>query len=95
MPDWPKPQLKKIRPYALATIPFLAVFAWELAFVLAHRPETPDILHGYAVPMGSDGKTVYMSVWDCVILFGSWLCGAAVMMTGLWQAGVFGQFVKR
>ncbi len=76
-------QMKKIWPYSLGSMPFIAVFAYELASVFPRRPVTPDLVHGYTIAMGIAHRTVYISAGDGVLLFGAWLCAAAVILTGL------------
>ncbi len=88
-------QMKQIWPYSLGSIPFIAVFAYELAVVFPHRPLAPDPAHGYTIAMGIDHKTVYISAGDSVLLFGAWLCTAAVVLTGLWRIGMFQRFFPR
>ncbi len=88
-------QLKKVRPYALAMIPFIAAFAYELALVLPHRPAAPDMARGYTISMGLNHGVVYISAGDCALMFGLVLCAAAIGVTGAWQAGVFQYFRRR
>ncbi len=88
-------QVKKIRPYALLMIPFLALFAYELAVILPHRPRMPDLVHGYTIAMGRVDKAVYVSAGDLILIFGTWLCGAAVLLTGVWRAGLLQRALRR
>ena len=91
MPNLTGGQLKKFRLYALATIPFIALFAFELATVLLHRPSAPDLIHGYTIAIGSegDGKPVYFSAGDLALILGPFLCGFAIQVVGLWRIGLF------
>ncbi len=90
-----KDQVKRIRPYALLMIPFLALFAYELAVILPHRPRMPDLVHGYTIAMGKVDTAVYVSAGDLILIFGTWLCGAAVLLAGIWRAGVLQRALRR
>ena len=94
MQNTSRADVKKIRPYALATIPFLALFAYELATVLPHRPTTPDPTHGYTIAMGSEGrgKPVYVSAGDLFLILAPFFCGFAIVATGSWRAGLGPRF---
>ncbi len=90
-------ELKRIRSYALAAIPFIALFAYELATLFSHRPAMPDLMHGYTIALGSDNsdKRVYVSAGDLTLLLGAFLCAFVIMAIGSWRAGLFRQFVRR
>ncbi len=83
--------MKTIRTYALATLPFIALFAYQLLAVLPHRPQAPDLVHGYTIPLSLDdgGPAHYISGLDCVITFGPFLCALAIMAIGMWRGGAF------
>jgi hypothetical protein len=89
-------ELKRIRSYALAAIPFIALFAYELATLFSHRPAMPDLMHGYTIALGSDNsdKRVYVSAGDLTLLFGPFLCAFVIMTIGAWRAGLFRQFLR-
>ena len=88
-------QLKKIRPYALGAIPFIVLFAYELAVILPHRPATSDLVHGYTIAAGNAHKMVYISTVDCVLIFGTFACAFAVIATGFWRTGLFQRLLQR
>ncbi len=95
MQNFTADQAKKIRLLALAIVPFLAVFAFELVVVLPHRPVMPDVVHGYTIPLGLDHKTVYITIGDLIMTFGAVFCGAAVFLAGFWRIGLFKQILRR
>ncbi len=90
-------QGKAVRLMALAMMPFIAFFAFEILCVLPHRPAAPDVLHGYTIPLGleGEGKTVYISVIDCVLTFGPFLCAGAICLFTFWRTGLFNQIRRR
>jgi hypothetical protein len=82
--------IKNIRMYALAILPFIAFFGYQVAIVLPHRPEYSDLVHGYTIPLGlDDNRTHYISVLDCVLTFVPFLCGMVIIAIGMWRSGVF------
>ncbi len=83
--------MKNIRVYALAVLPFIAFFAYQLDSLLRHRPQTPDMAHGYTIPLdiGDSGAPNYISVLDCVLTFGPFLCAAVIIAIGMWRSGAF------
>ena len=83
--------IKRIRSYALAAVPFIAFFAYQIAVVLPHRPDAADIAHGYTIPVALDDGAAsrYISVLDCVLTFGPFLCAALIVGIGLWRSGAF------
>ena len=87
-------ELRRIRAYALAASPFLALFAYELATLFSHRPAMPDLVHGYTVALGSEGsdKHVYVSALDLSLLLGPFFCAFGIVAIGVWRAGLFKQF---
>jgi len=91
-------EVKKIRPYVLAMIPFMALFAYELATMLPHRPSVPDLVHGYTIAMGGEGdssKKAYVSAGDLILMLAPFFAAFAIGMTGFWRAGLFRQFLRR
>ncbi len=91
MPKVAPPEIKRIRAYALATLPFIALFAYQLSTLLAHRPLVPDPMHGYTIALGSEGsdKGVYVSSADLAWILIPFFIGFAITAIGLWRAGVF------
>lgn len=83
--------MKNIRVYALAALPFIAFFAYQLDSLLGHRPEAPDMARGYTIPLdiGDSGAATYISVLDCVLTFTPFLCAAAIIIFGMWRSGAF------
>lgn len=88
-------ELKKIWPYSLAMIPFIALFAYELATVLPQRPTTPDLVHGYTIAMSASHKTVYVSAGDLFLVLGPWVCAAVIALAGFWRIGLFQRLLRR
>jgi len=79
---------RRIRVYALAAVPFLAFFGYQLLVVLPHRPQTPDAVHGYTFPLGIDeGPARYISALDCWLTFGSFVCAGLIIGIGLLRSG--------
>ncbi len=79
----PFQQFRSIRLYAIGALPFLLVFACELAFVWEKRPATPIAAFTHAMQI--NGHTVYLSTADMVVTFGAFLIAAAIIGTGLWR----------
>jgi|GEM_PF-1489127 len=78
--------LKRIRPYALAAMPFIALFIYQVAVALPKRPTIADAARGFVIPIGVEDKTVYMSQMDAVVLFGALLMVAIIIGVGLLKA---------
>lgn len=76
---------KKIRPYALAALPFFAAFAYQLAVVWPTRPRMPDPAKGFVIQTVVDRHTVYVSSMDMALMLGTWAGEAAVIGFGLWR----------
>lgn len=77
--------------YALATLPFIAFFAYQLYVELPKRPDAPDVVRGYTIPMeiNYSPPTRYISIVDFVKTFGSIGCGTAIMLVAAWRGGAF------
>ena len=96
MPNTTNVDVKKMHPYILAAIPFLALFAYELATVLPHRPSAPDLVHGYTIAMGEgDGhKLTYVSAGDLALIMAPFFAALVINAIGWWRAGVFRNLFK-
>ncbi len=88
-------QGKAIRLMALAMLPFIAFFIFELVFVLPHRPLAADVVHGYTIPLGLDRKTVYITIGDLILTFGAVVCPAVVCVSTFWRIGLLKQILRR
>jgi hypothetical protein len=78
--------------YALAILPFIVFFLYQLLFLKAHRPDHADVAHGYTfqIGIGDDGSIVrYISPLDCLMTFGPFVCGTMIMLIGAWRGGAF------
>ena len=86
----PNENIKKIRGYALAVMPFMGIFAFQVMYGLKHRPEVSDPKNGYTIAIGLDGgETVrYISALDCLLTFGPFFIASLIMLIGLWRSGV-------
>ena len=69
---------------ALVAAPFIFFFIYQLVFIWPQRPSAPDAAHGFTMAMHSGEQTYYISAVDLVLLLGTWLAGAAIILIGNW-----------
>ena len=83
--------MKAYRSYVLATLPFIAFFAYQILVVLPHRPKAGDGASGYTIPLelGDSSPAHYISLMDAILTFGALLCAAVIMGIGIWRSGAF------
>jgi hypothetical protein len=83
--------MKRFRVYMLATLPFVAVFAYWVLGIIPSRPEVSDPIHGYAfaITMGDGGPPHYISTFDCAMTLFPFVIAVMIMGFGMWRAGAF------
>jgi hypothetical protein len=77
---------RRIRVYALATLPFVAAFTYQLAVVWPTRPATPDVAKGFVIQTMVNNQTLYVSSFDVMLLVGTLAVGAVIVSFGLWRS---------
>ena len=70
-------------PHLAGDAVLIALFVFQLIFVLPGRPSAPDPVAGYTVEWAFGSQAVYVSVFDLVLLFGTVLLGMVIVAVGI------------
>ncbi len=83
--------MKRFRVYMLATLPFLAVFAYWALTIIPSRPEISDPVHGYVFPLdiADGGPHHYASLSDVLVVSVTMAIALSIMVFGMWRSGAF------
>jgi hypothetical protein len=80
-------KLRRIWPYALGAMPFIAIWCYLLIVYFPGHPKTPDPATGRTLELGfSHGQdSVYIAGWELAMMLGVFACAAVIIGIGLFR----------